>query len=61
MSKIHELMTKINDAIRPPHTGPLPPTDITALGGNLSGDGAAEFGAGEAAKASQQTIGPMTP
>jgi hypothetical protein len=33
MSKIRELLTKINDAIRPPHVGPLPPTDITAPDG----------------------------
>ena len=31
--KIRELLTKINDAIRPPHVGSLPPTDITARGG----------------------------
>ena len=28
-----ELLTKINDAIRPPHVGPVAPTDITERGG----------------------------
>jgi len=31
--KIRELLTKINDAIRPPHVGPVQPTDITERGG----------------------------
>ena len=31
--KIRELLRKINDAVRPPHVGPLPPTDITERGG----------------------------
>jgi hypothetical protein len=31
--RIRELLTKINDAIRPPRVGPVQPTDITGRGG----------------------------
>jgi hypothetical protein len=31
--KLRELLKKINDAVRPVHVGPVPPTDITERGG----------------------------
>jgi hypothetical protein len=34
--KLRELLTKINDAIRPPHVGPLQPTDVTERGGTVN-------------------------
>ena len=33
--KIRELLRKINDAVRPPHVGPLQPTDVTERGGTV--------------------------
>jgi hypothetical protein len=55
---IRKLLTKINDAIRPPHVGPLPPTDITALGGNMNAKDAAEFGGARAGQQDVQIGGP---
>ena len=52
--KIRALLTKINDAIRPPHVGPLPPTDITALGGTMNSKDSAEFGGARGAEAAKQ-------
>jgi hypothetical protein len=34
--KIRELLTKINDAVRPPHVGPREPTDVTERGGTVN-------------------------
>ncbi len=58
--KVRELLKKIDNAIRPPHVGPLPPTDVTALGGNMNAKDAAEFGGAQAAKTDFQ-IGQMGP
>ena len=56
--KIREILTKINDAIRPPHVGPLPRTDITALGTTLKADDGGFLAGAESKAAAQQTLGP---
>ena len=59
MTFLKKFWTKINDAIRPPHVGPLPPTDITALGGTMNSKDAAEYGGAASAKGAAQ-IGQMS-
>ncbi|HZS30160.1 MAG TPA: hypothetical protein VFA37_02765 [Gaiellaceae bacterium] len=34
--KLRELLAKINDAVRPPHVGPLEPTDVAERGGTAN-------------------------
>ncbi|MGH3050219.1 MAG: hypothetical protein ACRDLK_08675 [Gaiellaceae bacterium] len=47
---VRKLLTKINDAIRPPHVGPRESTSITALGGKMNAKDATELGAALAAQ-----------
>jgi hypothetical protein len=58
MNTIRKLLTKINDAIRPPHVGPLPPTDITALGGTTGSTIDSVTAARQSSALTQQTLGP---
>jgi len=51
---IRKLLTKINDAIRPPHVGPRQSTSITALGGTMNEKDATEFGTARAAQTAVQ-------
>jgi hypothetical protein len=59
MKKIRELITKIDNAIRPPHVGPEQQSSITALGGTMNSKDAAEFGGAESAKGAVQIGGPQ--
>jgi hypothetical protein len=58
MKKLRALLTKINDAIRPPHVGPRQSTSITMLGGNVNPDTAGDVAGGESNASAQFTVGP---
>jgi hypothetical protein len=47
MKKLRALLTKINDAIRPPHVGPLPPTPSELGGMTMNTKSAAEHAAAD--------------